>query len=96
MSTNLSSSSAKVEVKSNAFTVPARTNGKVYVPPKLGNSFKQMYRQSYNAGNLPEATTPKSGTHGRGLLKKGGVRRKTGTAHFSSKRKGRKTQRRRK
>jgi hypothetical protein len=87
MSTNLSSASAKVEVKSNAFTVPARTNGKVYIPPKLGNSLPYKYIQTVNAGNLPEATTPKSGTYGRGLGKKGGGR---------SKRRGRKTQRRRK
>jgi hypothetical protein len=80
--TNLSSTKGtKVEVKSNAFTVAGRTNGIVPKPPKLGNSLKQMaqkYAPLYNAGNLPEATTPASGPQGRGLGKKGGKRgRKT-------------------
>jgi hypothetical protein len=68
----------KIQVKANKenFIIPARTNGKVYIPPKLGNTFKYAPLV---------ATTPKNGPHGRGLGKKGGGRRK-----------GRKTQRRRK
>jgi hypothetical protein len=60
----------KIQVKANRenFVIPARTNGKVYIPPKLGNTFK--YAPLY-------ATTPKNGPHGRGLGKKGGRRRKT-------------------
>lgn len=61
----------KIQVKANKqiFVVPGRTNGKVYIPPKLGNTFK--YAPLY-------ATTPKNGPHGRGLGKKGGKRgRKT-------------------
>jgi hypothetical protein len=63
---NFSSTVAEVEVKSNAFTVPGRTNGIVPKVPKIGNTFKYLY-----------ATTPRTGTHGRGLgTKKGGKRRK--------------------
>ncbi len=69
----------KIQVKANKenYVIPARTNGKVYIPPKLGNTFKYMPLV---------ATTPKNGTFGRGLGKKGG----------GGRRRGRKTQRRRK
>ena len=66
--------SKKIQVKANKsnFVVSGRTNSNVYIPPKLGNTFR--YEPLY-------ATTPKNGTYGRGLGKRGGKR-------------GRKTQRR--
>ena len=82
-------SSTQVQVKANKkpnFVIPGRTNGVVPKMPPIGNTFNK-YPHLF-AGerhlfpkprvSLPEATTPASGAHGRGLGgTKGGKRRKT-------------------
>ena len=95
-------SSTQVQTKANKkpnFVIPGRTNGVVPKMPPIGNTFNK-YPHLF-AGErhlfpkppapLPEATTPASGAHGRGLGTKGGKRtRRHGRKHRTRKHRTRK------